>query len=210
MPEQTRQPSLITSILISLLVIASFFVGRLSAQVQQLEKNETVAGEQAKAEDTAPQQQPSIPQGPETVAPTAAGIATFMEKKDAEICKEDGKPVVYLFSTEWCSHCEWIKETFDSVASEYSNAGKIAAYHWQFSDLKRAPLNDNTLTTVIENEVPSEHQRIYEEFNPGGSIPTFVVGCKYFRVGNGYEREGDPGKVKEAAELKAAIEDVLK
>ncbi|MGI5827440.1 MAG: hypothetical protein ACOX6V_00290 [Patescibacteria group bacterium] len=201
---QSPKPSLLTGILVSLLVIAAFFVGRLSAQVQQLEKNETVAGEQAKVEETAPQQQPSISEGLETVAPTAAGIATFMEKKDAEICKEDGKPLVYLFSTTRCPHCVWIADTFDEVVAPFMNAGQIAAYHWEF-DTK-----DNTVTSEIETAVPPQHENTYFEFNPEGTVPTFVVGCKYFRVGNAYEREGESGKAKEAAELKAAIEDVLK
>jgi thiol-disulfide isomerase/thioredoxin len=105
---------------------------------------------------------------------------TFTEY-DSEICKEDGKPVVYLFSTTWCPHCEWIADTFDSWAKE--NSDKVTAYHWELD------LNDNTLTDEVESEVPDEHNDVYESFNPNGSIPTFVFGCRYGRVGNGYEAE---------------------
>lgn len=140
--------------------------------------------------------------GPEAISPTAPGVETFFEKKNAKICKEDGKPVVYLFSTTWCPHCEWVKDTFDKTVAEYVKAGKIKAYHWELD------INDDTLTAAKETGVPPTADAVYKEFNPQGSIPTFVIGCKYFRVGNGYESQKDLNA--EAAELKAAIDAVLK
>ncbi|MFA6594422.1 MAG: thioredoxin family protein [Candidatus Buchananbacteria bacterium] len=134
---------------------------------------------------------------PESIAPTASGISTFLEKKDAVVCKEGGKPVVYLFTTTWCPHCTWVKDTFDKVVSDAVKAGKIKAYHWEVDT------GDNTLTAAVEKEVPAAALAVYQEFNPEGSIPTFVMGCKYFRVGNGYEAQND--LTKEAAELNAAI-----
>ena len=110
---------------------------------------------------------------------------TFDEKAGAEICEVGGKPVIRLFSTTYCSHCVWIKSTFDSVVQEYVDAGKIVAYHWEL-DTK-----DNTLTDAVETEVPASEEAVYREFNPKGTIPTFVFGCKYHRVGNGYEQEDD-------------------
>lgn len=141
-------------------------------------------------------------QGPEIEPVTTAGIETFYQKKDATICKENGKPVVYLFSTTWCPHCEWVSETFDKVVKKYVADGKIVAYHWELD------INDNTLTPAKESSVPAEAQAVYQEFNPNGSIPTFVIGCKYFRVGNGHEAAND--LVAEEKELKAAIDAVLK
>ena len=140
--------------------------------------------------------------GPEAISPTAPGVETFFEKKNAQVCKEGGKPVVYLFSTTWCPHCEWVKDTFDKTVSEYVRAGKIVAYHWQLDT------GDNTLTSDKETSVPTAAQAVYQEFNPKGSIPTFVIGCKYFRVGNGHESQKDLDA--EATELKAAIDAVLK
>lgn len=130
------------------------------------------------------------------------GVATFSEKKEAEICREDGKPVVYLFSTTWCPHCQWIKDTFDEVVSKYVADGKIVAYHWEVDT------NDNTLTSQKESVVPAKDLAIYKEFNPGGSIPTFVFGCKYSRIGNGYEQQQNLGSEK--AEFEALIDDMLK
>lgn len=130
------------------------------------------------------------------------GVTTFSEKKEAEICREDGKPVVYLFSTTWCPHCKWIKDTFDEVVNKYVADGKIVAYHWEVDT------NDNTLTTQKESVVPAKDLAIYKEFNPGGSIPTFVFGCKYSRIGNGFEQQQNLGSEK--AEFEALIDSMLK
>lgn len=144
----------------------------------------------------------AITPGPITVAPKVTGIKTFLEKKDAVVLKEDGKPVVYLFSTTWCPHCQWIGPTFDKVVKEYVNAGKIKAYRFEVDT------GDNALTVEKETKVPQNHLDIYREFNPQGSIPTFVFGAKYFRSGNGYEQKND--LVSEEAEFKAVIDDLLK
>jgi len=128
-------------------------------------------------------------------------IKTFEETGD-EICEEDNKPVIRLFSTTWCPHCQWIKDAFDKVAKEYSDKGEIIAYHWELD------IGDNILTAEQEKEVPETENAIYQKYNPSGSIPTFVFGCKYSRIGNGYERENDLSK--EEAEFRAVIEELLK
>ncbi len=139
--------------------------------------------------------------GPVAVVATADGVVTFSEKAGAEICTEDGKPVVYLFSTTWCPHCTWVGETFDNLVKGYVDAGKIVAYHWELD------INDDTLTSAKESSIPSAHQAVYQEFNPGGSIPTFVFGCKYFRVCNGYEAQDD--LASEVMEFEAIINDLI-
>lgn len=128
------------------------------------------------------------PSGSQALSAALGQFETFTEY-DEEICKEDGKPVVYLFSTTWCPHCEWIKDTFDSWAKD--NSDKISAYHWELDT------SDNTLTDETESEVPEDANAVYEAFNPDGSIPTFVFGCRYGRVGNGYEAEDDLDKERE-------------
>ncbi len=129
-------------------------------------------------------------QGAQAEAPEAVGTVETFNEHNEDICKEDGKPLVLLMSTTWCPHCEWIADTFDSWAKE--NSGKAAIYHWQVDT------GDNTLTDKTEEEVPQEYLDIYEKFNPRQSIPTFVFGCKYSRIGNGYESEDDLGKEKSA------------
>lgn len=139
--------------------------------------------------------------GPETDSITNPAINTFELKKDAEICREDDKPVVYLFTASWCPHCQWIKDTYDKVVKEYVAAGKIKAYHFD------AETGDDLLTPAVETQMPASATTAYESFNPEGSIPTFVFGCKYFRVGNGYENEAD--LANEETEFRAVIEDLI-
>jgi thiol-disulfide isomerase/thioredoxin len=127
-------------------------------------------------------------------------ITTYKDNGN-NVCTVDGKPVIRLFSTTWCSHCKWIKPTFDSVVKEYVDAGKIIAYHWEL-DTK-----DDTLTEAIETEIPATELAIFSQFNPKSSIPTFVLGCKYSRIGNGYEASQD--LVSEELELRAVIETLI-
>jgi len=109
---------------------------------------------------------------------------TFQETSDSLCVDETGKPYVLLFSTTWCSHCNWISDTFDSLANS-SFADKVNIQHWELDS------GDNTLTSENEIEVPQNIMDIYDKYNPKGTIPTFVFGCKYVRVGNGYESSND-------------------
>jgi thiol-disulfide isomerase/thioredoxin len=122
----------------------------------------------------------------------ASGISAGATKTEGsfsvssdEICAEDGKPLVILFSTTTCPHCKWIKKTFDSVAKEYADSGKIAAYHWEMDS------NDNTLTSAKESKVPDDYANMFWKYSNNGAVPTFVFGCRYYRLGNAYETSND-------------------
>lgn len=117
------------------------------------------------------------------------------------ICTEDGKPIIRLFSTTICPHCRWINDTFNGVAEEYMNQGKIVAYHWD------ADIGNNQFTPQKESVVPASEIEILKNANPEMSVPTYVFGCKYWRVGNPYESANDLDS--EAAEFKAVIEKLL-
>jgi len=125
----------------------------------------------------------------------------FQKVEGNSICKEDGKPIIRMFSTTWCPHCEWIRPTFDAVVKEYVDQNKIIAYHWQVDT------QDNTLTDVIEQSIPDNEMAVYTQFNPKGSIPTFVFGCKYYRIGNGFESQQDLNA--ERVEIEKVIDQVI-
>jgi thiol-disulfide isomerase/thioredoxin len=122
-------------------------------------------------------------------------ITTFRDT-GADICLEDGKPVIRLFSTTRCPQCNWVKDTFDSVAKEYVDKGLIVAYHWELDT------GDNTITPEIEGEVPNSEVGIFQSFS-GGYVPAYSMGCRYVRVGNGHKQEGLGA---EEAEFRAVIE----
>jgi len=129
-----------------------------------------------------------------------SSIKTF-RSVDGEICREDGKPVIRLYSTTWCSHCQWIADTYDVVVQMYIDEGEIVAHHWEVNS------GDDTLTQQVEQTVPDSEKAVFTEFNPRESIPTFVFGCKYYRIGNAYERGDD--LAAEAAEFMAVIEALI-
>lgn len=138
--------------------------------------------------------------GSDNGSTNTSGFETF-DAINSEICTEDGKPVIRLFSTTWCPHCVWISDTFDTVVKRYVDEGLIVAHHWEVDT------GDDTLTDQIEDGVPVSEMDIFDEFNPQGSIPTYVFGCKYYRIGNGYEQEND--LASEAAEFEEVIEELL-
>jgi thioredoxin-related protein len=127
----------------------------------------------------------------------ASELTTFTDTGE-DICLEDGKPIVRIFSTTTCPHCTWIKSTVDKVLKEYQQQEKIVAYHWEL-DIK-----EDALTEQQENSVPAEEMNVFSTFNPRYTVPTFIFGCRYMRIGNGYERQ-DNLKAEEA-EFRAVIE----
>ena len=129
-------------------------------------------------------------------------ITTFREQA-GEACTQDGKPIIRLYSTTWCPHCEWVKDSFDNIAKEYIEQGKIAAYHWEMDS------GDNTLTDYNEKGVPKDEEEALKEFDSEGYVPAFSFGCKYIRIGNGYEEKGSIGKAMEEAEFRKIIEELI-
>ncbi len=122
---------------------------------------------------------------------------TFTLTED-EVCTEDGKPVIRLYSTTTCPHCNWIKDAYDEVVKEYIEKNLIKAYHWQLDT------GDNTLTAEVENTIPKGELEIFKKYNPNYTVPTFVFGCKYYRIGNAYK-----DLEKEKKEFKKIINKLL-
>lgn len=109
-------------------------------------------------------------------------LNVFKETADS-ICKEDNKPVIRLYTTTNCQSCIWITEKFDFFVKEYQKQNKIVAYHWELDT------GDNTLTKEIETGIPKLELEIFKKYNPKSTVPTFIFGCKYVRIGNAYEEQ---------------------
>lgn len=137
----------------------------------------------------------------DTSAIAPSSIQTFQVIPGAPICTENGKPIVRLYSTTFCRHCRWVNSTFNGVMDEYVKAGKIAAYHWDLD------IGNNQYTPAKESAVPKAEVELFQKTNPEQTVPTYLFGCKYWRVGNTHEIEDKPDL--EAAEFKAVIEKLL-
>lgn len=136
---------------------------------------------------------------PGYVGETPVEGSTFLDSGQDICSDENGKPYVILFSTTWCPHCEWISETFESLQTSYGHL--VNVQHWELD------LGDDTLTSQVEEEIDPNMRAMFDQFNPEGSIPTYVFGCKYYRIGNGYEREDDLNA--ELDDFKLIIEKLL-
>lgn len=163
-----------TGLVVGILVLAIVFTIAILTHAISFKFNKAAA---PKTED---QQQQAT--GMEANVVGQAG--TFLEVNEP-VCKENGKVAIYAFSTSWCPHCQWAKPMFEKVAKEYIAKGKIVAHNWELDT------NDDTLTTAKETSIPADATALYEKYNPQGSIPTFIFGCKYYRIGTGNERSGD-------------------
>ncbi|MDD5696835.1 MAG: thioredoxin family protein [Candidatus Pacebacteria bacterium] len=96
----------------------------------------------------------------------------FKEVVGAEVCSENGKPIVYFFGSASCPHCAWEEPILQGVVESF---GDKISYH--------------------ENIDTSTDQDIFEKYS-NGSFPTLVIGCRYYRLGSG-EADGEE-KEKEA------------
>ncbi|MFA5125853.1 MAG: thioredoxin family protein [archaeon] len=129
---------------------------------------------------------------------------------EGSLCKEENKPIVRMFSTTSCPHCQWVKPAFEEVVKKYVDENKIIAYHWEwgYDEKTGASTGDNTLTPPFEGIVPSSEEKVFLQFSPNGSVPLFVIGCRYYRIGNQFEKQNDLNAEKD--EFQRIIEEILK
>jgi thiol-disulfide isomerase/thioredoxin len=95
---------------------------------------------------------------------------SFKEVVGAQVCKENDKPIVYFFGSSTCPHCTWEKPVIQAIVA---NFGDKISYH------------EN-----IDSQTDSD---IFSQYSTG-SIPTVVIGCKYYRVGSGESAGEDSEK----------------
>ena len=100
---------------------------------------------------------------------------------EEEVCLEEGKPLLYFFGADTCPHCLWAHPIFNAVASRFG---------------EYVVIKDN-MNDIVDQDV-------FYTYNSQGSIPTIVLGCKYYRIGTvGENVEG--GDLTEGQNLTALI-----
>ncbi len=101
---------------------------------------------------------------------------------DDEICREEGKPLVYFFGSESCPHCSWEHPIIQGVAEKF---GEEIAFH--------------------DNMESNEDMDVFQKYSTGG-VPTLVAGCRYYRVGSG-EQEGKEAEIENLTALFCKLTD---
>jgi hypothetical protein len=96
-----------------------------------------------------------------------------------ELCEEDGKKIVRLYTSKECEPCEWISQTFKEVSVELSELGSF--YNWDLST------GDNLLTEEIESAIPKAEWDLFKEVNPQMGLPLYIVGCESSKTGTSFE-----------------------
>lgn len=115
------------------------------------------------------------PKTPEANVNKKTTVGNFTVSEN-EICKDNGKPIVYFFGSEKCSHCVWEKPIVEKVLNNFK---------------------DNV---SFHKNIDSENDReIFSKYSQGG-IPTLVLGCKYYREGSG-ENAGEENETKNLTAL---------
>lgn len=110
---------------------------------------------------------------------SSSTIGNFSVGKN-DICKENGKPIVYFFGSKSCPHCVWEKPILEKVIQNFE--GYISFHN------------------NIDSDTDSS---IFSQYSNGG-IPTLVFGCKYYRVGSG-ENDGEETETKNLTALLCKI-----
>ena len=131
----------------------------------------------------------------------ASPLPTFKETGRALCTDDEGRPLLLFFSAASCAHCQWVEGVFTLIAREYAGQGLVTAHHYD------TETGDDLLTETVETRIPEKHLSIGKRGNPDGYMPYFSFGCRYDRIGTGYEVQGD--LAAEAEEMCRVIEALL-
>jgi thiol-disulfide isomerase/thioredoxin len=105
-----------------------------------------------------------------TTSNSSATVGNFITKGE-EVCKENGKPIIYFFGSKSCPHCQWEHPIVEKVLKNFEG---LVSFH-------------NNMDSQADSE-------IFSQYSDGG-IPTLVFGCKYYKLGSG-ESEGEATETK--------------
>jgi hypothetical protein len=112
----------------------------------------------------------------------------FKENSD-EICTEEEKPVIRVYTSSNCDKCAEVKPSLEAALDNYD----VVLYEWELDT------GDNLATSDKETGLTKSELDILKRYNPKGALPTYVFGCKYVRTGNAFETV-DLNKEQEAFE----------
>jgi hypothetical protein len=142
---------------------------------------------------------------PETTTVTAGFNKTlgrtFSVDETARICTKGPYIVVRMYSNSTCEECLWVRGIYDKVAREWEGYGRVYPIRWEVDK------QDNALTGRVETEIPAAEIQLWRKYSPTRVIPTFILGCKYYREGTPYYAIGD--RNGEERELMQVIQELV-
>ncbi|MFA5108297.1 MAG: thioredoxin family protein [Candidatus Micrarchaeia archaeon] len=142
-------------------ILAKNFAINVNGSVQG-KTNNTVA-------PTPTQPTPSQPTPTPTAKITDVKTVDGNFKQTTEaVCKNGSAVIVRMFTTTWCPHCVWEKPVMKAVTSTFGDKVDLRIYD-----------------VDVQGQTPASEEAIWAKYNPGGSIPTLVIGCKYYKIGSG-------------------------
>ena len=178
MNDEKKNFNLTNFILVALLVVAAFLVGKMWNEISGLKQQMAqTATPTPLAQATPTPGQAVLGEQLETT------LGKFSVTKD-EVCLEDGKPVIYYFGSSTCPHCQWEHPIIQRVVKKFT--GKIV-------------FHDNTDKQTADPEISQKYSQIQQ-----GMIPFIVLGCQYARVGSGE----DAGEKTEEENLTTLIKNL--
>lgn len=146
----------VLGIIIVLVAIASFLGGATFNQWQSERQSLPPEEEATPSPETESSEE-------EVLGELTSTIGNFSVLEE-EICQEDGKPIVYFFGSQSCSHCSWEHPLLESVVDKF---GDLISFH-----------------NNIDSDEDSDVFQKYSQINQG-YIPFTLLGCQYARVGSG-------------------------
>jgi len=87
-----------------------------------------------------------------------------------DLCLEDEKAVIRLYTSSNCEACLDVKPAFDAAILDYEVVVK-----------------EFDLTVALKKGLPEGELELLKKYNPKGALPAYVFGCKYVRIGNAYK-----------------------
>jgi hypothetical protein len=141
------------------------------------------------------------------MAQESLAFETFLTKPGLPICTDTVNstrplPIIRMYSSAVCDTCQLIQPIFRKVAEDYTSKGLVKAKLW---DMAR---EDDLMTPAYEGTVPGDEQLLFFQYSQG-AVPTFIFGCKYYRISIGYDFTSPDFEEKEEAEFREVINQLL-
>jgi len=130
--------------------------------------NESQAGNEAAPADGSQEGAPATEGsqlGPVTDVQTVIG--DYTETTEATCKTADGKLIVRFYGATYCPHCTWEKPVFNGAVSKFNETV------------------DERLYMLDADVVSDDEVTLWQRYNSAGSVPTIIIGCKYYRIGSG-------------------------